>query len=147
MFHISDKTIDIAAAYKSMQLEEAGGFVAFEGWVRNHNEGKTVKSLEYEIYHSMALKEGNKLLEEALERFDIHKAVCIHREGHLELGDVAVYVACASSHRAAAFEACQFIIDKLKVRLPIWKKEHYTDGDSGWVECEQCAKHGHKHNH
>ena len=143
MFRISENKIDIENARSEVQRIDAGGFVSFEGWVRNHNEGKEVNSLEYEVYESMAVKEGSKIIEEALSKFEIYDAICIHREGHLQLGDIAVYVGVSSAHRGPAFEACQYIINKVKVRVPIWKKEHYTDGDSGWVACERCGHHSH----
>ena len=81
----------------------------------------------------------------ARERYPVTHALCVHREGHLQLGDLAVWVGVSSPHRDEAFQAARMIIDEIKVRLPIWKKEHYVDGDSGWVNCERCAAHGHAH--
>ena len=71
-----------------------------------------------------------------------HAGRCVHRVGLLELGECAVWIGVASPHRDEAFKACRYIIDEIKVRLPIWKKEHYVNGDSGWVNCERCAAHG-----
>lgn len=122
-----------------------GGYAAFEGWVRDHNEGHEVLRLEYEVYEALARSEGLKILAEAIERFGVTRAACVHRYGGLELGDVAVWVGVAAAHRDEAFKACRYIIDEIKVRLPIWKKEHYVSGDSGWVNCERCAAHGHDH--
>ena len=122
-----------------------GGYATFEGWVRNHNEGREVHSLEYEAYSALALKEGTRILEETREQFDILEARCIHRIGHLQIGEVAVWIGATAKHREDAFAACRRIIDEVKTRVPIWKKEHYVDGDSGWVRCEQCAAHGHTH--
>ena len=116
-----------------------GGYVSFEGWVRNHNEGRDVLRLEYEAYETLGVKEGERILREAEERFPIEHAACVHALGSLELGDMAVWVGVSSHHRDAAFAACRYIIDEVKHRVPIWKKEHYTDGDSGWVNCEACA--------
>lgn len=116
-----------------------GGYVSFEGWVRNHNEGRDVQRLEYEAYESLGIKEGERILQEAAERFAIEHATCVHALGSLELGETAVWVGVSSHHRDAAFAACRYIIDEVKHRVPIWKKEHYTDGDSGWVNCEACA--------
>jgi sulfur-carrier protein adenylyltransferase/sulfurtransferase len=121
---------------------EAGGFVAFEGWVRNHNEGKTVERLEYEAYEAVCLTEGNAIIADAIKRFGLLEARCVHRVGALDLEDMAVWVGVSAAHRGEAFDACRFIIDSVKHRLPIWKKEHYTDGDSGWVNCEHCAHAG-----
>jgi molybdopterin synthase catalytic subunit len=118
----------------------AGAYCGFEGWIRNHNEGHDVLRLEYEAYEPVAITEGEKILAEARERYPHLKAHCVHRTGMLEIGDCAVWVGVSSAHRDEAFQACRYIIDQLKVRLPIWKKEHYADGHSGWVSCERCAK-------
>ncbi len=123
--------------------DAAGGFVAFEGWVRNENEGQEVLRLEYEVYTPLAVKEGAKIIEEATAKFPILQADCVHREGLLEIGECAVWVGVASAHRDEAFAACRYIIDEIKLRLPVWKKEHYVNGDSGWVNCERCAAHAH----
>ena len=117
----------------------SGGFVFFQGCVRNHNDGHRVKSLEYQCYESMAIKEGKKIVKTAFRRFDIHFAKCIHRYGHLELGDVAVWVGASAFHRRDAFEACRYIIDHVKSFVPIWKKEHYVDKPSQWVACHTCG--------
>jgi molybdopterin synthase catalytic subunit len=120
-----------------------GGFVTFEGWVRNRNDGQQVLSLEYQAYEALALKEGNRIIGEALTRFPIANALCIHRVGRLEIGDLAVWVAVSAGHRDEAFKACRYVIDEIKHRVPIWKKEYYASGDSGWVNCEACASHAH----
>ena len=122
----------------------AGAIVFFDGRVRNHNEGQQVSSLEYQCYQSMANKEGEKIVKEALDMFSIHHARCVHREGHLDIGDVAVWVGVSSSHRKEAFEACQYIIDEVKARIPIWKKEHYIGQPAKWVACHQCGQHAHE---
>lgn len=123
----------------------AGAYVGFEGWIRNHNEGEQVLRLEYEVYEPLALAEGAKVIAEAVEEFPLLHAECVHRSGALDIGECAVWVGVTSAHRDEAFAACRFIIDQVKVRLPIWKKEHYVDGHSGWVNCERCAEHGHTH--
>jgi molybdopterin synthase catalytic subunit len=142
MIEISASPIDTTALQASLADPAAGGYCAFEGWVRNENEGHTVERLEYEAYEPLAIAEGEKVLAEACERFGILDARCVHRVGMLELGECAVWIGVASKHRDEAFKACRYIIDEIKVRLPIWKKEHYTDGHSGWVNCERCAQHG-----
>ena len=141
MFSVSDTEIDIAAAKKAVADNSCGALVSFEGWIRDHNEGQAVDRLEYEVYRPVAVAEGNKVISEALDKFDISHAVCVHREGLLELTDVAVVVCISSAHRAAAFDACRYIIDEVKTRLPIWKKEHYSSGLSEWVNCQHCASH------
>ncbi len=123
----------------------AGAYVGFEGWIRNHNEGQEVLRLEYEVYEPVAVVEGEKVIAEAMNRFPLLHAECVHRSGLLEIGDCAVWVGVTSAHRDEAFAACRYIIDQVKIRLPIWKKEHYVGGHSGWVNCERCAVHGHEH--
>jgi molybdopterin/thiamine biosynthesis adenylyltransferase/molybdopterin synthase catalytic subunit/rhodanese-related sulfurtransferase len=128
----------------------AGGYSSFEGWVRNHNEGLAVTRLEYEAFEALAIKEGERIVTEAIERFGVINAACVHRVGSLAIGEMAVWVGVSSRHRAEAFAACRYIIDEVKHRVPIWKKEHYVTGDSGWVNCERCAVHGqehHEHHH
>ena len=110
--------------------------------MRNENDGHKVLRLEYEAYEPLAIIEGDKIFAEAKREFPFLHALCVHRTGMLEIGDCAVWVGVASPHRDEAFRACRYIIDELKVRLPIWKKEHYADGHSGWVNCERCAQHG-----
>ncbi len=139
---MTSEPIDPDALRKELFDPTAGAYCAFEGWVRNHNEGHSVERLEYEAYEPVAISEGEAILAEAREQFGGVRAFCVHRTGMLEIGDCAVWVGVSSPHRDEAFRACRFIIDSLKVRLPIWKKEHYTNGDSGWVNCERCASHG-----
>lgn len=138
---ISRTRIEPERLRQALSDHAAGGYVAFEGWIRNENEGQEVLRLEYEVYEPLAVKEGEKIIAEARARFPILDADCVHREGMLELGECAVWVGVASAHRDEAFTACRYIIDEIKVRLPIWKKEHYVNGDSGWVNCERCAAH------
>ena len=147
MIEISEAPIDTAKFAHSLGDPRAGGYVAFEGWVRNENEGHEVLRLEYEAYEPLSIKEGEKIVAEARARFPFFHARVVHRTGLLELGEVAVWVGVVSKHRDEAFKACRYIIDELKVRLPIWKKEHYVNGDSGWVNCERCASHAHDHDH
>ncbi|MBS0389339.1 MAG: molybdenum cofactor biosynthesis protein MoaE, partial [Proteobacteria bacterium] len=98
-----------------------------------------VTRLEYESFAPLALREGERILAEARERFGLRGALCVHRVGALRLGDIAVWVGVSAAHRDEAFRGCRYIIDEVKHRLPIWKKEHYDNGDSGWVNCERCA--------
>ncbi len=141
-FAISETPIDPQSLKNSMENGSSGACVTFEGWTRNQNEGKTVRLLEYSAYKPLAEKEGARILQEALDRFEIEKAVCVHRVGTLEIGDIAVWVGASSAHRGPAFEACRYIIDETKTRVPIWKKEHYQNGDSGWINAEASADSG-----
>ena len=130
----------------------AGAFASFEGWVRDKNDGQRVRQLEYEAFEGLAVREGERIVAEALSRFGVAHAACVHRLGDLAVGELAVWVGVSAPHRAEAFDACRYIIDEVKHRLPIWKKEHYVSGDSGWVNCERCAPgasaaHAHPHPH
>lgn len=140
-FSICATPIDVDALRRSMADTRCGAFTSFEGWVRDHNEGQRVQRLEYEVYRPVAVVEGDRLIDQAKEQFGVTTAVVVHREGLLELGDCAVWVGVVAPHRDEAFTACRFLIDEAKVRLPIWKKEYYVNGDSGWVNCERCAAH------
>jgi molybdopterin synthase catalytic subunit len=139
-FRFSNTPIDGAALQQQTRHPTAGGFVAFEGWVRNHNDGQAVQRLEYEAFAELAEKEGQKIVDEAMKQFAIVRVACVHRVGLLEIGDMAVWVGVSAAHRGAAFDACRYIIDEVKQRVPIWKKEHYANGDSGWINCEVPRK-------
>jgi len=138
-FRFTQTAIDTESARRELQDLGSGGYVSFEGWVRDQNEGQEVTRLEYEAFQELAVKEGDRVVAEALRRFPVKHALCIHRVGSLDLGDMAVWVGVSSAHRGEAFDACRYIIDEVKHRLPIWKKEHYRSGNSGWVNCERCA--------
>jgi molybdopterin synthase catalytic subunit len=138
-FRFSAAAIDTEAARRALLDAGAGGYVSFEGWVRDHNEGLAVSRLEYEAFEELAVKEGDRIVTEAMARFPVKQALCIHRVGDLGVGEMAVWVGVSSVHRGEAFDACRYIIDAVKHRVPIWKKEHYLNGDSGWVNCERCT--------
>lgn len=155
-FYLSDVPLEPTALACSLADPACGGYVGFEGWVRDHNEGQLVARLEYEAYTELAVREGERIVEEAIRRFGVARALCVHRTGNLAIGDLAVWVGVSAAHRDEAFRACRYIIDEVKHRLPIWKKEHYRSGDSGWVNCERCAapaahehegRHHHNHYH
>jgi len=152
-FRFSNAALDTAALRTELADPACGGYAAFEGWVRDHNEGQRVLRLEYEAFAPLALREGERIIAEATDRFGIRGALCVHRLGALALGEVAVWVGAAAAHRDEAFRACRYVIDEVKHRLPIWKKEHYAGGDSGWANCERCAAAGgaddghHEHGH
>ncbi len=136
MFFLSKEPIRAVEAGKQLANHEAGAMVTFEGWVRDHNGGRSVKSLDYEAFEPLAEKEGCRILAEARENFPILSVTCVHRIGPLALGDLAVWVAVTAKHRDAAFGACRYIIDEVKKRVPIWKKEYYNEGDSGWINAD-----------
>jgi molybdopterin synthase catalytic subunit len=136
MFSISATTIDAETLKQNMTDRRAGALVTFEGWVRDHNEGQKVLTLEYEAYEALCATEAKQILQEAKEKFAVIDVRCVHRTGTLEIGEMAVWVGVSSAHRGAAFDACRFVIDEIKERLPIWKKETYVNGSSGWVNCQ-----------
>jgi len=131
---------DLLEFIKKNRLEdpEVGGAVSFEGRVRNFNVGKKVRLLEYQAYEKMAIKEGEKILKEAKEKFPIKEAICVHRHGKLQIGELAVWILVTARHRKEAFRACEYIIDTVKSRVPLWKKEVYEDSSSSWVGCIGC---------
>ena len=120
----------------------AGAVVTFDGRVRDHNDGKTVQRLAYSAYTALALSEGETIVAEALAKFGLTAAACYHRLGDLALGEAAVRVWAAAAHREEAFAGCRYIIDEVKTRVPIWKKETYTDGQSAWVLCAHQGSRG-----
>ncbi len=138
-FAFSDRPLDSAAERARVEDPACGGYASFEGWVRDFNDGRRVERLEYEAYAELAVREGERIVAEAVARYGVRHARCVHRVGELRLGELAVWVGVSAPHRAEAFAACRYIIDEVKHRVPIWKKEHYVDGDSGWVNCERCA--------
>ncbi len=136
MFEISDHSIDVVQLNAQMTHHAAGAFVCFEGRVRNNNDDRSVRGLRYESYRELAHTEGAKIVATATKKFGLEDARCVHRVGELELGDVAVWVGVLAGHREEAFAACRYIIDQIKESVPIWKHEHYVDGESGWVNAE-----------
>ena len=118
-----------------------GGVASFIGLVRDHQDGRGVARLEYSAYEPMADGEVGRIVREAEAQWPVHIAVR-HRLGSLEIGDIAVAVVAASAHRAPAFEACRYVIEEVKRRVPIWKKEFYADGSIGWVDPTTAGRSG-----
>lgn len=135
-FRLRREAIDGNELRRGLQSHAAGGFCVFEGWVRERHQGRAVLRLDYEAYDALARTEGDRILDEARAKFAVVDVCCDHRVGTLELGDCAVWVGVSAAHRDAAFAACRYIIDEAKKRVPIWKREHYADGDSGWIHPE-----------
>ncbi len=132
-FHLSATPIDASAQRIGLEDPAAGGCVTFEGWVRNHNHARPVTRLDYQAYAPLADDEGEAILDEARAKFGLRAARCVHRTGSLAIGEMAVWVGVSADHRDAAFAACRWIIDEVKRRVPIWKNEHYADGETGWL--------------
>jgi len=130
---LTENIIDYHAVTESVRSNRAGAVVLFLGTVREFTNEKQTTALDYDAYHDMALAKMQELVAEAGSKWPVIEAVIEHRVGHLELGEVCVAVAVSSPHRRDAFEAGQFLIDELKVRVPIWKKENWTNSESEWV--------------
>ena len=135
-FRLADAPIEVAPLREQLLADGAGAYASFEGWVRDHNEGRRVHGLVYEAYAALAQAEGAKVLVEARERFAILDVACVHRVGELAVGELAVWVGVSAGHRDAAFAACRFVIDEIKARVPIWKHERYAHGDATWLHPE-----------
>jgi molybdopterin synthase catalytic subunit len=132
-FRLSETPFDVAALRAELLDARVGGYASFEGWVRDHNQGRAVTGLRYEAYVAMAEAEGERVVAEACARFEILDARCVHRTGELAIGELAVWVGVSAGHRDAAFAACRWIIDEVKSRVPIWKHERYAEGDADWL--------------
>jgi molybdopterin synthase catalytic subunit len=124
--------LNLADCQSFIATETTGGLVHFVGTVRNHTKGKKVLFLAFEGFEPMALKEMQKIAEQAIEQFNVDKVAIYHRIGKMEIGEIPVIIGVSAAHRVAAFLACQFAIDTLKKTVPIWKKEHFEDGEV-WV--------------
>jgi MoaE-MoaD fusion protein len=132
---LTREIIDLVPVVNSIKRPEDGAVAVFDGIVRDNSRGRQTLFLEYEAYDGMAVREMETLIEEAFRRFEIRDARIIHRLGRLEIGETSVLIVVASAHRAAAFDACRWLIDTLKRRVPIWKKEHFADG-AVWADGE-----------
>ena len=135
-FRILDASVDVASLRQRLEARGIGAVVTFEGRVRDHNDGRAVHGLSYQAYVELAEAEGRRILEEVLARFEVARVECVHRVGDLALGEVAVWAGASAAHRAAAFDACRYVIDEVKARVPIWKREHYVEGAPEWLHPE-----------
>lgn len=112
---------------------ESGAVLTFRGVVRNHHRGRSVEKLDYTAYPEMALTQMNVIATALRERWPLHEVAIVHRLGTLAIGEASIFIALSLSHREAGFEALQYAIDVFKEIVPIWKKEHFSDGESEWV--------------
>ncbi len=133
MIRIVESKIDREEIVQSVSTPDSGAIATFDGTVRNHSREKLVTHLHYEAFSEMALKELEKIRAEAIQRWSLNGMAIVHRVGRMEIGESSVFIAVSSAHRNDAFEACRFAIDTLKTTVPIWKKEHYEDGEV-WIE-------------
>lgn len=143
MFAVVRTPIDVPALETQVGTGSCGGVVVFRGIVRDRSDdGRAVTGLSYEAHEGMALAEFERIAAEANERFGPCRVGIVHRTGDLGIGETAVAVVVASPHRAEAFDACEYVIDELKARAPIWKQEHYAAGPSEWKQ-NDCGSAAH----
>ena len=132
MPYLSERALDLSDLVRQVQNPERGGIASFLGVVRSEHQGRAVLRLDYSAYHDMAEAECARVVAEAEARWPVRVALQ-HRIGTLEVGEVAVIVVAAGAHRDEAFAACRHVIEELKRRVPIWKREHFADGQVDWV--------------
>ncbi|HEX6617515.1 MAG TPA: molybdenum cofactor biosynthesis protein MoaE [Gemmatimonadales bacterium] len=137
---MTDRPIELTPLVVQVQAPDRGGVASFLGLVRDHHEGRGVLRLDYSAYGPMAEAECGRIVAEAEARWQVAVALR-HRVGTLQVGDVAVAVAAAGGHRDEAFAACRYVIEEVKRRVPIWKREYYADGTVGWVDPTAAVQH------
>ena len=136
---IAREPINIENLRRRALHPQAGAVLVFYGDIRNHSEGRDVKAQEYEAHDKMALKQMNEVAEAAQQRWPLHHVEIIHRLGRMEVMECSIVIAVSTSHRADAYEASRFIIDTIKRTVPIWKKEHFPDGNSAWSKGSEAG--------
>ena len=149
MEHLQYTGLNYSELFDKFRNPNSGAVVLFSGEVRNNNKGREVTHLEYEAYEPMAEKMIGEIIEDAISRFKLNDAVCVHRLGRVEISECAVVVITGAGHRKEAYDANRYIIDRVKNEVPIWKHEFFTDGTSEWGQNCDCVTHEdeHKHNH
>lgn len=130
---VTTDVIDPAALLQRVGADEDGAVLLFLGVVRDHADGRAVSGMRYDAYAEMAEEVLREIVEESAQRLGTDRVAVIHRVGELEIGEVSVAIGVSSPHRAEAFEASRYVIEEIKKRLPVWKKEHYVDGSAEWV--------------
>jgi molybdopterin synthase catalytic subunit len=133
MIRLTEDLIDYHRLTEQVRRPDCGAVVTFLGTVRDLTDGRLTTALDYEAYPDMAAKKMAEIERETRDRWPVGEMALVHRLGHLEVGEVSVAVAVSCPHRAQAFEACRYAIDRLKELVPIWKKENWADGSSEWV--------------
>lgn len=134
MSHLSDQPLSLDDLLTQTDDPSSGALVVFAGTVRNHNENRPVERIDYSAYAPLAERSMAEIETETLERYAITACRVCHRTGTLEIGDVSIYAVVRAAHRAEAFDAARWAVEALKHRVAVWKHEHYTDGDSGWLD-------------
>jgi len=149
MKHVQHTPIQYSELFNDFRNPNSGAVVLFSGEVRDNNKGREVTHLEYEAYEPMSNKMIDEILNEAISRFKLNQAVCVHRLGRVEISGCAVVVITGAGHRKEAYDANRYIIDRVKNEVPIWKHEFFADGTSEWGQNCDCVtdNHDHKHDH
>ncbi len=132
-FYITDRPIDGDALLEEVRSDSAGAVVTFEGRVREENDDRSVKALSYQIYPELARRTAEDLMEEARSNWNVEHIAIATRTGRLEVKEASIWIAVSAAHRKEAFRACEELIDEIKERLPVWKKEIYRDGTERWI--------------
>ncbi|HUF02569.1 MAG TPA: molybdenum cofactor biosynthesis protein MoaE [Aridibacter sp.] len=138
-YELTTEPIDVGENARRIVPQECGATVTLDGYVRRFTNGRETEYLLYDAYEPMAVKEMEKLVAKAKDKFEISNIGIVHRLGRLEIGETSVVISVAAPHRRAAFEACEWLIKELKSKVPIWKKEVYSDGEV-WVEGSKQEK-------
>lgn len=133
MFRVTTDPLSVQAVNALVKRPSDGAVVTFDGIVRDNFDGRAVRSLEYEAYAAMAEKKMAEIGAEVRQKFAVGEIAMVHRIGHLEIGESSIVIAVAAPHRQAAFEACAYAMDRVKVDVPVWKKEYFVDGADHWV--------------
>jgi molybdopterin synthase catalytic subunit len=133
MTGLTADALNLAALIAAVSDPEHGGLTTFQGCIRREDAIRPVVAIEYQAYEELTERELAAVVSEATSRFGAHVA-CVHRTGRVEVGEPSVAVAVSAPHRSAAFAACRYVIDELKVRAPIWKRMHYADGATEWID-------------
>lgn len=131
---VTHEALDAAALLREVTSPADGAALLFWGVVRDHNDGRAVTGLVYEAYAPMAEATLREIVDEARQRWQVGRFAVVHRIGELAVGDASVGIAVASPHRAEAYEASRFVIEQIKARVPIWKREAYAEGTSEWLQ-------------
>ena len=139
MIEITTQPIETDAVLKSVQSDLAGASVLFVGTTRQFTHGRETEKLDYECYEKMAVKKMNQVRDRASEKWPISECSIVHRVGTVELGESSIAIAVSAPHRAAAFEAAQWLVDTMKKEVPIWKREHWADGSQQWVHPDESV--------
>jgi len=129
LIRVQREDADIEEVLEAVKSAKSGCVVSFLGTVRDVSEGRSIQRMSIEVYEEMAVKQLSMIRDEALKRFGVHEVAVVHRYGVLEVGDNIVYIGVSAGHREEAFQACRYVIDELKERVPLWKKEYTADGD------------------